>query len=62
MTTNRTPKEIRAEVRELKSEMKAAGVKVTSMMNRQASLYAARCNERLYALKLELDTAMGKAR
>jgi hypothetical protein len=53
----RTAKEIRKEMRELKAEMKEAGVKVTSMMNRQVSMYAARCNERLYALKLELEKA-----
>ena len=51
----RTPKEIRAEIRELKREMKENGIRITSFMNRQPSIQAARMNERLFALKCELD-------
>ena len=51
----RNPSEIRKEIRELKKEMKERGLKVTSFMNRQPSIEAARANERLFALKCELD-------
>jgi hypothetical protein len=53
----RTPKEIQAEIRELKREAKERGITITSMMNRQASPEAARINERLFALKVELERA-----
>ena len=53
----RTAKEIRNEIRQLKKEMKERGIKVTSFMNRQPSLEAARANERLFALKAELQKA-----
>ena len=56
-TIMRTAKEIRNEVRQLKAEMRERGIKVTSFMNRQPSLEAARANERLFALKVELQKA-----
>ncbi len=56
-TIMRTAKEIRNEIRQLKREMKERGIKVTSFMNRQPSLEAARANERLFALKAELQKA-----
>jgi hypothetical protein len=52
----RTAKEIRAEIREVRSEMKALGYRVTSFMNRQDPAQG-RYNARLYALKLELERA-----
>lgn len=55
----RTPKEIQKDIRELRAEMRADGIPIRSFMNRQPSMYAARCNERLYALKLELEKARG---
>jgi hypothetical protein len=59
----RTLKEIRSEIRQLRAEMKADGIPITSVMNRQPSMVAARCNERLYALKIELeDTAKAGTR
>ena len=54
----RTAKEIRTEIRQLKKEIKERGIKVTSFMNRQPSLEAARANERLFALKMELQKAI----
>ena len=54
----RTAKEIRTEIRQLKKEIKERGIKVTSFMNRQSSLEAARANERLFALKVELEKAI----
>jgi len=54
----RTAKEIRTEIRQLKKEIKERGIKVTSFMNRQPSLEAARANERLFALKVELEKAI----
>ena len=57
----RTAKEIRHEIRQLKKEMKERGIKVTSFMNRQPSLDAARANERLFALKAELQKATVRA-
>jgi hypothetical protein len=56
----RTAKEIKREIRQLKAEMKDRGIKVTSFMNRQPSLEAARANERLFALKVELEKANGR--
>ena len=56
----RTAKEIKQEIRQLKKQMKERGVKVTSFMNRQPSLEAARANERLFALKAELARATGR--
>jgi hypothetical protein len=53
----RTANEIKKEIRQLKAEMKERGIKVTSFMNRQPSLEAARANERLFALKVELEKA-----
>ena len=46
-----------SEIRQLKAEMRERGIKVTSFMNRQPSLEAARANERLFALKMELEKA-----
>ena len=56
----RTANEIKKEIRQLKAEMKDRGIKVTSFMNRQPSLEAARANERLFALKVELEKANGR--
>ena len=53
----RTANEIKKEIRQLKKEMKERGIRVTSFMNRQPSLEAARANERLFALQMELEKA-----
>lgn len=52
----RRVKEIRAAIRELRHDMKAAGIPVRCFLNRM-DVQAARCNERLFALKLELEKA-----
>lgn len=51
----RSVKEIKADISSLKKEMKESGIRVTSFMNRQPSIQAARANERLFALKCELE-------
>ena len=53
----RTVKEIKLDIREHKRGMKASGIPVRSFMNRQPSIAAARANERLFALKVELEQA-----
>lgn len=53
----RSVREIQREIREHKADMKARGLRITSFMNRQDSLEAARANERLFALKVELADA-----
>lgn len=52
----RTPKEIRADIRTHKAEMKAQNIPITSFMNRLEP-HISRANARLYALKLELKKA-----
>jgi hypothetical protein len=50
-------KEIRQDIREHKQDMKANGFKVLSFLCRHPSLASAKANERLFALKVELQDA-----
>lgn len=52
----RTATLVRKEIRELRKMMKEEGIKVSSFMNRQPSIEAARANEKLFALKTELES------
>jgi hypothetical protein len=52
--------EIRRNIRELKQDMKARGLPIRSMMNGGHTMESMRANERLFALKLQLDKALGK--
>ncbi len=52
-----TAKEIRAEIKNLRREMREQGIRESSMMNRHPSLEAMRANERLFALKVALECA-----
>jgi hypothetical protein len=52
-----TSKEIRKEIREHKAEMKANGFRILSFMNAQP-IDQMRANERLFALKVQLDNAL----
>lgn len=49
--------ELRQQIRELKAQMKASGIRRMCSMNRMPSIEAARANERLERLQLELEDA-----
>lgn len=51
----RTAKEVKTEIRELKDDANRRGIRIQSFMNRQ-DREGSRVNERLFALKLELET------
>jgi hypothetical protein len=53
-------KEIRREIRELRADMKAKGLRIISFMNGGQSLEQMRANERLFELKLRLCDVTGK--
>lgn len=52
-----TSKEIRKQIKAHKAEMRESGIKITSFMNR-TDIYTMRANEKLFALKLELEHAI----
>ena len=58
--TMRTAKEIRADIRETKREMKHLGIKRSSCFNGGHSPDSYRFNARLYALSSELEKAQAK--
>ena len=53
----RTVREIRTAIRELKREMKAQGIRVSSCFNGGHSRESMRYNQQLFVLKSELLTA-----
>lgn len=53
----RTVKEIRAEIRALRADMKARGIRRLSMMNGGHTMESMRANERMFALETELRHA-----
>lgn len=53
-----TSKEIRREIRELKSEMKANHIKRMGFMNGGHTPESYRCNSRLYQLSIWLENAL----
>lgn len=50
----RSSKEIKADIRSLKKEMKDSGIRTISFMNAGLDPETYRCNARLFALKTEL--------
>lgn len=50
-------KEIRTDLRELRREMKAAGIKKTSPFNGGMDMVTVRANQRRFALETELKSA-----
>ena len=49
--------EIKRQIKEQKSEMKASGVKITSCFNAGLDVRTYRCNARLFRLKVNLEKA-----
>lgn len=49
---------IRRDIRDHKADMKANGLKVTSFMNGGQTITQMRANERLFALKTQLEIAL----
>lgn len=55
----RTPKEIKAEIREVRAEMRARGIRRTSCFNGGLTPQESQYNSRLFALNTELERANG---